>query len=50
MVAFFENLVLAILCLFCLGVILLLVFALVCVVVAGAKAIKKEVQKDDRTE
>ena len=33
-----------------LGIVVLLAFALVCVVIACTKEIKKEVEKDDRTE
>lgn len=50
MVFIFENIVLAILCLLGLIVGLVLVFTAACVVVEGAKAIKKEVRKHDRTD
>lgn len=50
MVALFEWFVMAILCLAGLFGVLLLVFALACLVVIGTKKIKEEVEKDDGTE
>lgn len=50
MVALFDWLAMAAMCLGLLAVVLLLIFVIVCLVVAGTKTIKKEVEKDDRTE
>lgn len=47
MVAIFEWLGLTILCLVLFGIVLLLLFALVCLVIGCAKTIKKEVERDE---
>lgn len=50
MVALFECLGLIAACLGLLCLAVLLAFALLCIVIACKKEIKKEVEKDDRTE